>query len=162
MIRRHLLPIRALQAGKAATTRGRIVAQGLKTYAKRSKSVFEFVLEDGTGRLHCRWWNLPFMERYFEVGDDVMVFGKLLDLKPRTMDHPDTEILEAASDEAGERLEHSVHIDRVVPVESTREFVTLVRGAEYAMMDRTGHIGLVTQPEGFARIVGEFVNASSS
>jgi 3-oxoadipate enol-lactonase len=53
-------------------------------------------------------------------------------------------------------------LDRVVPVESTREFVTLVRGAEYAMMDRTGHIGCITQPEGFARIVGEFVNASSS
>lgn len=53
-------------------------------------------------------------------------------------------------------------LDRVVPVESTREFVTLVRGAEYAMMDRTGHIGLVTQPEDFARIVGEFVNGSRS
>jgi pimeloyl-ACP methyl ester carboxylesterase len=53
-------------------------------------------------------------------------------------------------------------LDRVVPVESTREFVTLFRGAEYAMMERTGHIGLLTQPERFARIAGEFVNASSS
>lgn len=50
-------------------------------------------------------------------------------------------------------------LDRVVPVESTREFVTLFRDAEYAMMDRTGHIGLVTQPDRFAEIVGEFVNA---
>ena len=53
-------------------------------------------------------------------------------------------------------------LDRVVPAASTREFVRLLRGAEYTMMDRTGHIGLVTQPERFARIVGEFVNASSS
>jgi pimeloyl-ACP methyl ester carboxylesterase len=53
-------------------------------------------------------------------------------------------------------------LDRVVPVESTREFVRLCHNAEYAMMDRTGHIGLVTQPDRFARIVGEFVNASSS
>lgn len=53
-------------------------------------------------------------------------------------------------------------LDRVVPVASTRQFVTLVRDAEYAMMERTGHIGLVTQPEGFARIVGEFVNGSHS
>ena len=45
---------------------------------------------------------------------------------------------------------------------STREFVQLFPDAEYAMMDRTGHIGLVTQPDRFARIVGEFVNASSS
>ena len=53
-------------------------------------------------------------------------------------------------------------LDRIVPVGSTREFVRLCRSAEYAMMDRTGHIGLVTQPDRFARIVGEFVNASSS
>jgi pimeloyl-ACP methyl ester carboxylesterase len=50
-------------------------------------------------------------------------------------------------------------LDRVVPVTSTREFVELVKGAKYAMMDRTGHIGLVTQPERFAEIVSEFVHA---
>ena len=53
-------------------------------------------------------------------------------------------------------------LDRVVPASSTREFVQLFREAEYAMMDRTGHIGLVTQPERFARIVGEFLNGNHS
>jgi pimeloyl-ACP methyl ester carboxylesterase len=53
-------------------------------------------------------------------------------------------------------------LDRVVPTASTREFVKQIRGARYAMMDRTGHLGSLTQPERFARIVGEFVNASSS
>jgi 3-oxoadipate enol-lactonase len=52
-------------------------------------------------------------------------------------------------------------LDRVVPADSTREFVALVPGATYTMMDRTGHIGLVTQPDRFAGIVGEFVNAGS-
>ena len=53
-------------------------------------------------------------------------------------------------------------LDQVVPALSTREFVTLISGARYTMMDRTGHIGLVTQPDRFGRIVGEFVNASRS
>lgn len=53
-------------------------------------------------------------------------------------------------------------LDRVVPVASTREYVTLIPGAKYEMMEGTGHIGLVTQPDRFARIVGTFVNASSS
>lgn len=53
-------------------------------------------------------------------------------------------------------------LDRVVPTTSTKEFATRIRGARYAMMDRTGHLGSLTQPERFARIVGEFVNASSS
>lgn len=53
-------------------------------------------------------------------------------------------------------------LDRVVPPESTREYVTLIPGAKYEMMDGTGHLGLITQPDRFARIVGTFVNAASS
>jgi 3-oxoadipate enol-lactonase len=53
-------------------------------------------------------------------------------------------------------------LDRVVAVASTREFVSLIPGAKYEMMRGTGHIGLVTQPERFASIVGTFVNAHSS
>jgi ATP-dependent DNA helicase RecG len=107
--RRHFLAIRELQPGRAATTRGRVVAQGLKTYRKGSGSVFELILDDGTARLHCRWWNLPFMEKFFSVGDEVMVFGKLVQFKPRTLDHPETEVIEQ-----GEEV--SIHLDRVVPI----------------------------------------------
>lgn len=107
--RRHFLAIRELELGRAATTRGRIVAQGVKTFRQGSKSVFEFILDDGSARLHCRWWNLPFMEKYFSVGDDVMVYGRPLSLKPRIIDHPETEVVEA-----GEEV--SIHLDRVVPV----------------------------------------------
>ena len=53
-------------------------------------------------------------------------------------------------------------LDRVVPTSSTKEYVKQIRGARYVMMDRTGHLGSLTQPDRFARIVGEFVNASSS
>lgn len=53
-------------------------------------------------------------------------------------------------------------LDRVVPVSSTREFVGLIRDAEYVMLERTGHIGLVTRPDRFAQLVGDFVNGRSS
>jgi hypothetical protein len=43
------------------------------------------------------------------VGDEVFVHGKLLSLKPRTMDHPETEIVEADG-------EASTHLHRIVPV----------------------------------------------
>jgi ATP-dependent DNA helicase RecG len=106
--RRHFLTIADLRRGQAATVRGRIVAQGTKGYS-RGRSVFEFILEDGTGRLHCRWWNLPFMAKYFSVGDEVMVYGKASEFKPLAMDHPETEVVESQE----ERL---VHLDRIVPV----------------------------------------------
>src|SRR3954469_2988088 len=107
--RRHFKTIRELQLSEAATTRGKIVACGLKRWSHGTKSVFEIIIEDGTARLHCRWWNLPFMEKYFKVGDDVLVFGKLNSIKPRTIDHPETEVVEP-----GEEI--SIHLNRIVPI----------------------------------------------
>ncbi len=107
--RRHFRAIAELTRDEAATARGTIVAQGLKRFRGGAKSVFEFVLDDGTARLHCRWWNLPFMEKYFAVGDEVFVFGKLVETKPRTMDHPETEVIETGE-------ESFIHINRLAPV----------------------------------------------
>jgi pimeloyl-ACP methyl ester carboxylesterase len=51
-------------------------------------------------------------------------------------------------------------LDRVVPVESTKRYAALIQGARCVMMERTGHQGVLTQPERFAALVSEFVNAS--
>ena len=107
--RRHFRKIAELTRDEAFTARGTIVAQGLKRFRGGSKSVFEFILDDGSARLHCRWWNLPFMEKYFEVGDEVFVFGKLVETRPRTMDHPETEVIEGGE-------EGFIHINRIAPV----------------------------------------------
>ena len=107
--RRHFRSIRELELAKSGTTRGTIVAMGTRKYSKGEKSVFSIILEDGTGRLHCRWWNLPFMENYFMVGDEVFVFGKLLSLKPRTIDHPEAEVIDGGVDS-------SIHINRIAPI----------------------------------------------
>ena len=55
--RRHFQPIKGLLLDEKATTRGSVVAMGLKKFRGGSKSVFELILDDGTARLHCRWWN---------------------------------------------------------------------------------------------------------
>ena len=107
--RRQFLPIAGLRLGEPATTRGSIVALGLKRYRGGSKSVFEFILDDGTARLHCRWWNLPFMQNYFQTGDEVLVYGKPNSLKPRTIDHPETEVIETGEG-------NLIHLNRIVPV----------------------------------------------
>ncbi|MCX6923936.1 MAG: DEAD/DEAH box helicase family protein [Verrucomicrobia bacterium] len=107
--RRHIWPIARLQLNEPSTARGTVVALGVKWYQKHTKSIFELILDDGTARLHCRWWNLPFMEKYFAVGDEVIVFGKPLALKPRTMDHPETEVIEGGE-------EDFIHFNRLSPI----------------------------------------------
>src|SRR2546427_2608652 len=107
--RRHALGIRELRLKEPALVRGKVVALGVKRYRKGTRSLFELILDDGTARLHCQWWNLPFMEQYFNQGDEVVVYGKPKLLKPRTMDHPETEVIET-----GEEL--SIHMNRIVPI----------------------------------------------
>jgi ATP-dependent DNA helicase RecG len=109
--RRHFKKNSELVKGEATTARGNIVALGLKRFRHGTKSVFEIVLDDGTARLHCRWWNLPFMQNYFAQGDEVFVFGRLVQMKPRTMDHPETEVIESGE-------ESFIHIARIVPIYS--------------------------------------------
>lgn len=53
-------------------------------------------------------------------------------------------------------------LDLVVPVESTRQYLTFIRGSRYEMMETTGHAGSLTQPLTLARLVGDFVNANRS
>ncbi|HTJ01039.1 MAG TPA: ATP-dependent DNA helicase RecG [Dongiaceae bacterium] len=107
--RRHFRKIAELSATEPGTTRGTIVALGLKRFRGGSRSVFEIILDDGSARLHCRWWNLPFMQNYFNMGDEVFAYGKLVETKPRTLDHPETEVIEAGE-------ESSIHINRIVPI----------------------------------------------
>jgi len=107
--RRNTCTIAELGTDEPSTTRGRVVAMGTRQLKDRRRTVFELILEDGTGRLHCRWWNLPFMSQYFKIGDEVFVFGKLSSLKPRTIDHPETELVESGE-------EDFVHLNRIVPI----------------------------------------------
>ena len=50
-------------------------------------------------------------------------------------------------------------LDKVVPVSITRRYQSLLRDTRYEQMTDTGHLGLITQPERFAGIVGGFVHA---
>jgi ATP-dependent DNA helicase RecG len=107
--RRSPCRIRDLVPQSSALVQGSVVAAGVKRWRHGAKSVFELVLEDGTGRLHCRWWNMPYLESQYSVGDVLLVFGKVGSGKPVSMDHPETETLEE-----GEGA--SLHVGRIVPV----------------------------------------------
>ena len=136
--------IAQLKLNEPATVLGKIVAQGVNKFAKGTKSVFEFVLDDGTARLHCRWWNLPWLEDKFRVGDEVFVHGKLLSLKPRTMDHPETEVVESG-DEA------SIHLHRIVPFHPATEGLTPKKLREFVWQALEEYGGQI--PERHPRLV---------
>jgi len=108
--RRKFAPIASLKDGESVTARGKVVACGFKRWGKGARSTFECILEDGGGRLHLRWWQAyPWMEEHYAVGREFMVFGKVVSTRPRTMDHPETELVEPGE-------EGAIHVNRIVPI----------------------------------------------
>lgn len=131
--RRSIGRIADLQLRQPGAASGRIVAQGIKTWKQNTRSVFEIILEDGSGRLHCRWWNLPFMEQYFHVGDTVLVYGRPSSRRPLAIDHPETEIIEQGE-------ETSIHLGRIVPIYPLTEGLTQrwLRSLVWQALERFG------------------------
>lgn len=107
--RRKFRSIAELRLHESAVVRARNIAQGVKYTAQRRKSLFEMILEDGSGRLHCRWWNQPYLQKQFEIGREYLIFGKATWIKPPTFDQPEVEQFE-------EDQEESIHLGRIVPV----------------------------------------------
>jgi pimeloyl-ACP methyl ester carboxylesterase len=52
-------------------------------------------------------------------------------------------------------------LDRVVPMASSLDYLTLVPGARHVVMKHTGHLGSLVHPDEFATIVGDFVSTRS-
>jgi pimeloyl-ACP methyl ester carboxylesterase len=52
-------------------------------------------------------------------------------------------------------------LDRVVPVEATREYSRMWPHALQVTLPRTGHLGLITRPDEFTRIVTSFIRSAS-
>jgi ATP-dependent DNA helicase RecG len=106
--RRDIRPICDLSSEEASLARGKIMVLGTN-HLRGGRRLFEFVLEDDSGSVRCRWWNCNYMDRLFHRGDDVLVYGKLTGGKRPGLDHPETEIIESDDDP-------TVHVNRIVPV----------------------------------------------
>ncbi len=52
-------------------------------------------------------------------------------------------------------------LDRVVPVENSREYLRLIPGARLVTLAGTGHVGCLSKPDEFAAIVAEFAAGAS-
>ncbi|MES1180712.1 MAG: ATP-dependent DNA helicase RecG, partial [Verrucomicrobiota bacterium] len=133
--RRKFLPIRDLKLKEAATVRGTIIAAGTKRFKKGTRAMFECVFDDGTAHLHCRWWQAqPWMEDWYAVGREFLIFGKPDSLKPRNMDHPETELVEPGEDEF-------IHVNRIVPIHPLTDGLTarVMRALVWRALEKFEH-----------------------
>lgn len=91
--RSTITPINQLKVGMEATVVGRVTAQRLVRTQRRD--YWQLELTDGTGRLHCIWFNaVQYIKKVFQVNDLVAVSGKVEFFNGLQLVHPDYDILE--------------------------------------------------------------------
>ncbi|HDH50149.1 MAG TPA: ATP-dependent DNA helicase RecG [Nitrospirae bacterium] len=127
--RKNLKKISDLTYGSLETTAGQVVSSKIISTRRRGMKIFELLVTDNTGFLRCKWFNQPYMEKYFSKGQQVILSGtvkgmpslragaKLVSLSSEfEMENPDFEHLEN-----GDKF---VHTSRIVPVYRATEGFT--------------------------------------
>jgi len=106
------------QAGPAAVCLRGTVIDSAKRHFGRGGGFYEAIVMDGSGgvfgsgKITCRWFNMPFMHKVVATGQEVVVYGKVKDSNGRlVIDHPEFEALRD-DDQGGE----SIHLERIVPI----------------------------------------------
>ena len=75
--RRNITPIAKAQVGEWQTITGKVLVQGGRKTWFTKKHVYELIVDDGSGRMVCVWFNQPYLDKYFRQGTQVVCFGKV-------------------------------------------------------------------------------------
>jgi ATP-dependent DNA helicase RecG len=66
----------------------------------------------GSGKITCRWFNMPFMSKVVAAGHQVIAYGKVKEQSGRLIiDHPEIEVIQDDEEET-----ETIHLNRIVPI----------------------------------------------
>ena len=95
---------------------GGVIDAGTKGFGKTR--FYEAVIMDGSGgifgsgKITCRWFNMPFMSKVVAAGHQVIAYGKVKEQGGRlVIDHPELEVLREDDEET-----ETIHLGRIVPI----------------------------------------------
>ena len=100
----------------AVCLRGKVEDASLRQLGPGRRFYEVIVMDDsggvfGSGKVTCRWFNMPYIQKMILTGHEVIVYGKVKEASGRlVIDHPEFEILR---DEVGQA---SIHVERIVPI----------------------------------------------
>ena len=106
--------IKNLKIGEYRTLKGKVLKLGAAR-TRRGMDVFRIVLGDNTGRIHCVWFNQPFLKKFFKIGQELIIYGKAEKYDKLQINHPEYELLKEEKE--------SINIGRIVPVYSLTQDV---------------------------------------
>jgi ATP-dependent DNA helicase RecG len=111
--RTAFLPIAALAPGVRATSRGRVLTAVLRRTRTRGLTIFEAVIEDGSGAIRAVFFNQPYLKTHLTPGRELILYGEVTPARHGrrglVFQNPQIEVVSDADTEA-------IHTGRVVPV----------------------------------------------
>ncbi|MBI4682912.1 MAG: DNA helicase RecG, partial [Nitrospirae bacterium] len=115
--RKNLKKICDLSYGKHETALCEVVSSDIITTPRRRMKIFELTVTDETGSLKSKWFNQPYLKKYFQKGQKVILSG-VVKGNPYTrigleMENPDFELFG--------NEDKLIHTSRIVPVYKATE-----------------------------------------
>ena len=111
--RTAFLPIAALAPGVRGTVRGRVRSAALRRTRVRGLTIFEALVEDGTGAIRAIFFNQPYLRTHLTRGREVILYGEAKGARPGrrgvALESPQIEIASEGEDQA-------IHMGRIVPI----------------------------------------------
>jgi len=118
--RKNLKKISGLAFGHAETVLAEVVSSEVITTPRKRMKIFELLAKDDTGCLKCKWFNQPYMKKYFDKGQKIILSGVVKGSSfggiGFEMENPDFEHVE--NDDT------HIHTSRIVPVYKSTEGFT--------------------------------------
>lgn len=114
--RRRFDAFPSMPTAHAVCLRGKVDDASLRQFGPGRRFYEVIVMDDsggvfGSGKVTCRWFNMPYIQKMILTGHEVIVYGKVKESSGRLLiDHPEFEILR---DEEGQA---SIHVERIVPI----------------------------------------------
>lgn len=106
--RRRISPIGSLREGDFSAVRGEVVAKGSRK-TRSGKKIFQLVVDDGSGRIPCSWFNQEYLDNVFRPGQEALFIGRVQLYNTLQLVNPEYEILDPESEEMS-------RAGRIIPV----------------------------------------------
>lgn len=110
--RRSFKRISELTEGGNETISGEIIDSGIRVTPKKGMKIFELIVHDGTGVITGKWFNQPFMQKVFRIGQKTILTGPVMRSRYSfgwEIENPEYEIIE-------DNDRDTIHTGRIVPI----------------------------------------------
>ncbi len=121
--RSNIKPINKVKIGEKETVKGKVISKETRKI-RYNFSITNILIRDEKGYISGVWYNQPYMEKIFKMGDEVIFHGKVELYRGNfQMNTPEYEIIKSGEKQI-EDNDDIINVNRIVPIYPLTENIT--------------------------------------